>query len=608
MVLLSPLVVSAQSVGDYAVFSAPGLPGRLFVPPSAAVATSPRPFILALHGGGGIGTDNVNHLIDFEGLLAAARVHQAFLYAPQATSAYWHAGNRPALIMSMIDAAIAQYPIDPARIYVTGFSMGGGGTWNMLARYSSRFAAGVPICGIAPGDGYDATKLVEKPIWAFHARNDSTVSVQTSRGTLNGILQAAGATGPAFPPTNDTTTTLTFAHATLPLSYTEWPTGGHAIWFRVYTDAALLDWLFAQSLLPPPGITTHPVSATVTPGDGVMLSVEAESSAALSYQWTKNGVPIAGATLSTLSLTGVTSSADGYYAVNVSNAAGATTSRPARLLVAAPEPGRLINLSIRGRAGIGGQPLIVGFVAAGGSKPLLLRAIGPSLAEFDVTDRMSDPRLDVHALLAGQDVVVAGNDQWSGDVALVQASASAGAFPLDDTLSHDAALLINVDGQRTVHVGAASGAPGVVLAELYDTAPENAARLANLSARNLVGAGDDVLIAGFVISGNMPRRVLIRGIGPGLTDFDVANALLDPRLEVHTKIDAVDTVIAANDDWESELTATEMAAAVPGAFALAPGSKDAVILHTLPAGAFTAVVSGFGGATGEALVEVYEAD
>jgi hypothetical protein len=123
-----------------------------------------------------------------------------------------------------------------------------------------------------------------------------------------------------------------------------------------------------------------------------------------------------------------------------------------------------------------------------------------------------------------------------------------------------------------------------------------------------VGPGDDVLIAGFVISGNVPRRVLIRGIGPGLTDFNVADVLLDPRLEVHTTIAGVDAVIATNDDWESELTPAEMATAAPGAFALAPGSKDAVILHTLPAGSFTVVVSGSGGTIGEALVEVYDAN
>ncbi len=216
---LLPLVATAQSVGDYTTFSTTGLPGRLYVPPTQAAASTPRPFILALHGGGGIGTDNTDHLIDFDGLLAECKTRAAFLYVPQATSAYWYAGNRPTLIMDMIDQAIARYNIDPARMYITGFSMGGGGAWNLFARYADRFAAGVPIAGIVPGSGYAAAGLVDKPVWAFHARNDPTVSVQRSRNTVTAILKVSGDPAPAFPPTTDTSTTFTYDHSPVPLRY-----------------------------------------------------------------------------------------------------------------------------------------------------------------------------------------------------------------------------------------------------------------------------------------------------------------------------------------------------------------------------------------------------
>lgn len=124
-------------------------------------------------------------------------------------------------------------------------------------------------------------------------------------------------------------------------------------------------------------------------------------------------------------------------------------------------------------------------------------------------------------------------------------------------------------------------------------------RLFNISSRTQVGTGGNVMIAGFIIGQGGPKKVLIRAVGPGLTQFGVSGVLADPILELHDSA----TTIATNDNWNAADQATMTEA---GAFALAAGSKDAVIVTTLNPGAYTAIVSGAGSTTGIALVEVYD--
>jgi hypothetical protein len=155
-----------------------------------------------------------------------------------------------------------------------------------------------------------------------------------------------------------------------------------------------------------------------------------------------------------------------------------------------------------------------------------------------------------------------------------------------------------------------AGLSGVALVEVYDTEDGNTVRLKNVSARNQVGTGSDILIAGFVINGNVPKRLVIRGIGPRLIGFNVSGVLADPVLEVHTRINDVDTVFASNDNWSDEDFGGAMQTAFSqvGAFGLDSGSKDAALSVTLPAGQYTVHVKGVNNTTGEALVEVYDAD
>jgi hypothetical protein len=135
------------------------------------------------------------------------------------------------------------------------------------------------------------------------------------------------------------------------------------------------------------------------------------------------------------------------------------------------------------------------------------------------------------------------------------------------------------------------------------------ARLVNVSARNFAGTGDGTLIAGFAISGNVPRRLLIRGVGPRLqAGFGVGGALADPKLELHLVEGGRSVLFAANDNWaEAGAAPVRAAFGAAGAFDLPDAaSKDAALVVTVPAGAYTVQLSGVGNATGEALIEIYE--
>jgi predicted peptidase len=228
------------------------LPGRLYVPPEASNPAQPRPLITFLHGAGESGTNNaaqVNQNID--NLLAEAKQRGAFLYAPQ-TNNTWAPATTTANTMTMISRALTDFNVDNSRLYITGLSMGGGGVWNMLNRYPDRFAAGVPIAAVAPSTDFLSANLLDDGIWAFHARNDNVVSVNTTRNVLSGILRAGRVTIPTFPPTNDTATIFQFDSTGLDLHYIEPGTGGHGIWPAVYAYEPMYDWLFAHAIVPEP--------------------------------------------------------------------------------------------------------------------------------------------------------------------------------------------------------------------------------------------------------------------------------------------------------------------------------------------------------------------
>ncbi len=273
----------------------------------------------------------------------------------------------------------------------------------------------------------------------------------------------------------------------------------------------------------------------------------------------------------------------------------------------ASEPSRLANVSVRARSGSGDNVLIVGFYVAGeGGKRVLLRGIGPSLTPFGIATPLPDPELSLASQTSGP---IASNDNWGADAGeITPVAASVGAFALDST-SLDAGLLATLTaGGYTARIAGKAGGVGIALGEAYDADVGGPARLINVSARTGVGTDADSLIAGFIVHGGAPKTLLIRAVGPGLTGYGVAGVLADPLLRVYRQGESVP--LYQNDNWSmisySEQIASKAQAAY--AFPLTAGSKDAVLLLTLPPGGYTAVVSGVNGGTGVALVEVYEID
>jgi hypothetical protein len=346
-----------------------------------------------------------------------------------------------------------------------------------------------------------------------------------------------------------------------------------------------------------PTIATQPVSRTVEAGENTTFSVAATGAATLTFQWKKDGVAVPGATSPTFTLANVQKTNAGNYTVVVANSAGSATSNAATLALV-PES-RLVNLSVRSAAGSGSQTLIVGFVITGsGSKQLLLRGIGPTLGSYGVSNALADPLL---RLFNSSGVQVQANDDWGGSAELNTTFASLGAFALP-AASKDAALFTPLAaGPSTFHIVANSGT-GVALAELYDAdSAAETAQLVNISARTQVDTGDKILIAGFVITGNVPKTVLIRGLGPTLTPYGVTGALADPQLKLYNS----GVLVTSNDDWGGTADLKSVFATVGAVSLVSDTSKDAALLVTLPPGAYSAQVSGVNSTTGVGLVEVF---
>jgi hypothetical protein len=269
---------------------------------------------------------------------------------------------------------------------------------------------------------------------------------------------------------------------------------------------------------------------------------------------------------------------------------------------------RFVNLSTRSQTG-GGQVLIAGFVIAGTQpKHLLIRAVGPTLGtSFRVSNALSAARLEIFKGATS----IAGGGDWGAAAdaaAIAEAAVAVGAFPLARD-SRDAALLLTLEpGAYTAVVTGQGVAAGVALVEVYDATPGAIApseRVINLSGRATVGTGDNALFAGFVITGTVPKRVLLRAAGPALKDFPgIGDVLARPQIRVHSG----QTVIAENAGWSTSADAAAISgvAREMGAFAFGPNSMDAALLVSLHPGVYTAELAGAGGGTGLALFEMYE--
>ena len=182
------------------------------------------------------------------------------------------------------------------------------------------------------------------------------------------------------------------------------------------------------------------------------------------------------------------------------------------------------------------------------------------------------------------------------------------SFSSANTLE-SAILTTLVPGNYTAIVRGVNNGTGVGLVEAYDLDPAAGSKLHNISTRAFVQIGDDVMIGGLIVAGNEQKRIIVRAIGPELTQYGVSSALADPTLELH---DGAGHLIASNDNWQTTvlggiITSNQVRAIQSSGHPLGDGRESAIIAD-LPPGNYTAIVRDVNNTTGVALVEVYDLD
>ena len=259
---------------------------------------------------------------------------------------------------------------------------------------------------------------------------------------------------------------------------------------------------------------------------------------------------------------------------------------------------RVQNLSTRGLVSSGDNVLINGFIISGTDpRTVILRALGPSLSGFGISNALPDPVL---SLYNSSGTLIATNDDWRMDIgsAFMEQNGYAPGNPAESaTLQQDLPA-----GAYTMVVTGKNITQGISLAEVYELyGPGLNSKLGNVSGRGFVGTGEDVLISGFIVGDVGSATVVVRALGPSLASFGVSEPLGDPILTIH---DSKGSIIATNDNWHDGNNALD----VERNGLAPPNTLDSAIVLRLPPGAYTAVVRGANGATGNALVEVYHLD
>jgi len=277
---------------------------------------------------------------------------------------------------------------------------------------------------------------------------------------------------------------------------------------------------------------------------------------------------------------------------------------------------RLGNISTRAFVQTGDNVMIGGFIVQGTTpKRVIIRAIGPELGQYGVPDPLQDPILELHD---GTGALIGTNDNWQTTIIggiithdQVQEIQDSGYAPGD---GRESAIIADLPaGNYTAIVHGVSSTIGVALVEVYDLSPQanlipnTNSILGNISTRSFVQTGDNVMIGGFIVQGTQPKRVIIRAIGPELSQYGVPDPLQDPTLELH---DGTGALIGRNDNWQTTIiggviTHDQVQDIINSG--LAPGDpRESAIIADLPAGNYTAIVRGVNNTTGVALVEVYD--
>jgi N-acetylneuraminic acid mutarotase len=287
-----------------------------------------------------------------------------------------------------------------------------------------------------------------------------------------------------------------------------------------------------------------------------------------------------------------------------------STSTGGRYCAPGP-PAQLGNISTRAFVQTGDNVMIGGFIVQGtGPKRVIIRAIGPELTQYGVPNALANPRLELHNA-AG--TLIGSNDNWQhttiggvttrNQVVDIQNSGHAPTNPFESAIIADLP-----PGNYTAIVSGVNNTSGVGLVEVYDLSANTASILGNISTRSFVQTGDNVMIGGFIVQGTGAKRVIIRAIGPELTQYGVPDALANPRLELHNGTGAL---IGSNDDWQHTIigviTRNQVADIQNSGHAPTDPSESAIIAELRP-GNYTAIVRGVNDTTGVGLVEVYDLD
>ena len=250
--------------------------------------------------------------------------------------------------------------------------------------------------------------------------------------------------------------------------------------------------------------------------------------------------------------------------------------------------------------------MIEGFIVqgpAGSIKKIMVRAIGPSLIPFGITDALANPTLEIHD---SSNAIVATNDDWkttqlgglitSDQTAAIIASQVAPANDLESAIIADLA-----PGSYTAVVRGLGNTTGTGVVDAFDLSASSPARLANIATRGLIQPGDQLMIAGFIVQ-NGSVQAVIRAIGPSLSAFGIANALPDTTLQLR---DVNGAIVVENDNWKVRSDGSSQQAELEATGLQPTNDLEAAFLTTLQPGQYTAQVRGNPETTGIGVVQVY---
>jgi hypothetical protein len=259
-------------------------------------------------------------------------------------------------------------------------------------------------------------------------------------------------------------------------------------------------------------------------------------------------------------------------------------------------PPALLNISTRGR--VGGLPddvLIGGYIVSGVEpKKFAIIGLGPSLQSTALPNVVADPVIELH----GPDgSLLLKNDNFADtQLAEIEASGLKPTNPLESAI-----IATEPPGNYTAVLRDKTQQGGTAVVALYDLSQTSNSTLANISTRGLVGLNDDVLIGGFIVNGNVgSAKVILRAIGPSLSQFGVQNPLANPTLELRDKNGAL---LASNDNWQDD---SAQAALIQASTIPPQNFLESAYVISLPPANYTVIVSGKNQTTGTALVEIYD--